>query len=253
MADMRLQTMTGHLLGEGYFDKAVLPLGSTEWHGEHLPFGTDALVAQSLAEAVAGRVDGMLLLPTMPYGMSEHYAKFPATLTLSGETLIRVVSEVIDSIHSHGINRLLVINGHDGNIAPIEISTREYRVAHPDMKIAILEAWWVTAGKLLPQGTFEVWDGLGHGGEGETSMMLRVAPSLVNMSKARGVVPSLPPEVQYQWLFDEITPYGVTGDPTKATSEKGILMWNALVDHLVSFVNNMDKDGWDVGQSAHKG
>jgi len=252
LANARLQTMTGYLLNEGYYDKAVLPLGSTEWHGEHLPFGTDALVAESLAEAVAERVDWMLLLPTMPYGMSEHYAKFPATFTLSGVTLITVVTEIIDSIHSHGINRLLVINGHDGNIAPIEVATREYRVAHPDMKIAVLDAWWVTAGKLLPKGTFEAWDGLGHGGEGETSMMLRIAPSNVNMSKARGIIPSLPEEVKYQWLFDEITPYGVTGDPTKATSEKGILMWNALVDHLVSFVNMMDEEGWEVGPQAQK-
>ena len=114
------------------------------------------------------------------------------------------------------------------------------------MRIAVLEAWWVTARELLPKGTFEVWDGLGHGGEGETSMMLAVAPELVEMERAKGVVPDLPAHVQVKWRFDEITPYAVTGDPTKATPEKGRLMRDALVDLLVDFVEEMDGKDWDI-------
>jgi creatinine amidohydrolase len=224
----------------------VLPIGSTEYHGEHLPFGTDTLVAESLASAVAMRVDGMLKLPALPYGMSHHYSSFPMVLTLDTETLIRVLKQLFDSLNVHGMKRLLVINGHDGNIPAIEAASREYRVAHPEFKIAVLEAWWVTAGELLPRGTFEAWGGLGHAGEGETSMMLRVAPDLVNMSKAKGHIPMLPEHVQVKWIFHEIAPYGVTGDPEKATSEKGIMMWDVLVNHLVSFVEAMDRDGWEV-------
>ncbi len=114
------------------------------------------------------------------------------------------------------------------------------------MKVAVLEAWWQTAGELLPEGTFEAWGGLGHGGEGETSMMLRVAPELVDMGRARGVVPDLPEHVQVKWVFSELTPYGVTGDPTKATKRKGEMMREALVELLVSFVEEMDKRGWEV-------
>ena len=77
------------------------------------------------------------------------------------------------------------------------------------------------------EGTFEVWNGLGHGGEGETSMMLRVDPTLVDMSKAQGIIPKLPAYIDWKWLFKEITPYGVTGDPTKATTKKGNLMNDA--------------------------
>jgi creatinine amidohydrolase len=241
-----LLRMTGHKLKDTYFDKTVLPIGSTEYHGEHLPFGTDTLVAESLASAVAMRVDGMLKLPALPYGMSHHYSSFPMVLTLDTETLIRVLKQLFDSLNVHGMKRLLVINGHDGNIPAIEAASREYRVAHPEFKIAVLEAWWVTAGELLPRGTFEAWGGLGHAGEGETSMMLRVAPDLVNMSKAKGHIPMLPEHVQVKWIFHEIAPYGVTGDPEKATSEKGIMMWDVLVNHLVSFVEAMDRDGWEV-------
>ncbi|MFQ6053727.1 MAG: creatininase family protein, partial [Candidatus Bathyarchaeia archaeon] len=111
----------------------------------------------------------------------------------------------------------------------------------------VLEAWWETAAKLLPEGIFEVWGGLGHGGEGETSMMLAVAPELVDMGRARGVVPELPEHVQVKWMFDEITPCGVTGDPTRATPEKGLRMRDALADLLTSFIREMDRRGWEVG------
>jgi creatinine amidohydrolase len=172
-------------------------------------------------------------------------------LTLETETLIRALKELMDSLNKHGVKRLLVVNGHDGNIPALEAAAREYRTEHPEFKVAALEAWWITAGDLLPEGTFDAWGGLGHAGEGETSMMLRVAPELVNMSKARGHIPSLPGHVQVKWLFKEITPYGVTGDPTKATSEKGILMWDALVTHLTAFIKEMDRNGWEVDKPTN--
>ena len=246
LSEKRLLRLTGHGLEAGGFDKAVLAVGSTESHGEHLPHGTDTLIASHLAKAVAERVEGLLVLPALPIGMSAHYSSFPVAVTLSTETLMRVLREVFASLLAHGINKLLIINGHDGNIPAIEASTREFRTEYPEMRIAVLEAWWVTAGELVPEGTFEVWGGLGHGGEGETSMMLAVAPELVEMDRARGFVPDLPAHVQVKWRFDELTPYAVTGDPTKATVEKGRLMRDALVDLLVDFVKEMDGKDWDI-------
>jgi len=241
-----LLKMIGHEYKAGGYDKAVLAVGSTEYHGEHLPYGTDTLVAEHIAREVSSRVDGLLVLPSLPFGMSAHYSSFPIAVTLSTETLIRVLNEVFDSLRSHGLNRLLIVNGHDGNIPAIAAATREYRARHPDFKIAVLEAWWETAGQLVPEGTFEVWGGLGHAGEGETSMMLRVAPSLVDLERARGVVPDLPSHVQLIWTFDELTPYGATGDPTKATPEKGRLMSDALVSLLVEFIEKMDERDWEL-------
>jgi creatinine amidohydrolase len=237
--------MTGYKLKTSNYDKAVLAIGSTEYHGDHLPYGTDTIVAMYLAEQVAKRINRLLLLPPLHYGMSKHYASFPIALTLSTETLIRVLREIFDSLFMHGIKKLLIINGHDGNIAALEASTREFRVEHSEMKIAVLEAWWKTAGELLPAEVFEVWGGLGHAGEGETSMMLARAPNLVDMSHARSVVPELPPYVQFKWIFKEITPYGVTGDPTRATEEKGIMMRDVLVDLLTTFVKEMDRKDWN--------
>lgn len=112
--------------------------------------------------------------------------------------------------------------------------------------IAVLEAWWETATELLPDDTFEVWGGLGHVGEGETSMMLAVAPELVEMDRARGMAPELPLHVQVKWTFEKLTPYGVTGDPTKATVLKGQRMRGALVELLTSFLLEMDEKDWEL-------
>ncbi|MBS7631473.1 creatininase family protein [Candidatus Bathyarchaeota archaeon] len=250
MHENRLAYLSGYSFKTLRFDKAVLPVGSTEYHGDHLPYGTDALVAEKLAEEAAGRVEGVLVLPTLPFGMSLHYASFPISLTLTTGTLISVLKEIFSSLLRHGILKLLVINGHDGNIAAIEAASREFRVEHPELKIAVLEAWWETAARSLPEGTFEAMGGLGHGGEGETSMMLALAPELVDMSRARGMEPRLPEGVQVKWLFHEITPYGVTGDPGKATREKGVMMRDALLDLLVSFLKRMDEDDWSLRRAS---
>jgi creatinine amidohydrolase len=242
-----LQRMTGHQYTTGRYDKAVLAVGSTEFHGLHLPYGTDTLVSEYLAEEVAKQVKGLLMLPPIPYGMSAHYSEFPIAITLKTETLMHILKEVFDSLRKHGINRLLIVNGHDGNIPAVEAATEEYRTNHPEFKIVTLSAWWVTAGELVPEGTFEVWGGLGHGGEGETSMMLQVDHTLVDMPRAKGVVPELPSHVEWKWLFHEITPHGATGDPSKATQEKGRKMKDALVGLLVETLQSLDSKNWEIG------
>lgn len=247
VASKLLERMIGYERRTFKFDKAILAVGATEYHGDHLPYGTDTIVARRLAEEVAKRINGLLVLPPIPYGMSLHYAKFPIAITLTSETLTKVLNDVFASLLKHGIRKLLIINGHDGNIAPIEVATREFKVEHPEMKLCVLETWWITAEELLPKGTFEVWDGLGHAGEGETSIMLAMNPELVDMKHAKGVVPELPSHVQIKWTFEELTPYGATGDPSKATREKGEKMMKALIGYVVSFIKEMDEKGWKYG------
>lgn len=242
------QEMTYTDFKEGGFDKAILAVGSAENHGFHLPFGTDALVAQAIAQEVAQRVNGMLVLPPVTYGVSEHYGHFPFTLTLRPEILIEVLKDIFRSSIRQGIQRIIIINGHDGNIAPIEIAARSVKVEYPQAFVASLDAWWVTAGELLPPGTFEVWGGLGHAGEGETSIVLHLFPELCRMENARGVIPDLPSELTIKWKFDELTPYGATGDPTRGTPEKGKKMFEVLVDWVVRFVQEMEKRSWRYGE-----
>ncbi|MFY9303618.1 MAG: creatininase family protein, partial [Atribacterales bacterium] len=108
----------------------------------------------------------------------------------------------------------------------------------------------VKAGELLSPQTFEAWGGLGHAGEGETSIVLHLYPQLTRMENARGIVPDLPGNLDIKWKFSEITPYGATGDPTKGTPEKGEKMFKALVDCVVKFIQEMEKAGWKYGEKA---
>jgi len=247
VANKLLERMIGYERRTVKFDKAILAVGATEYHGDHLPYGTDTIVARRLAEEVAKRINGLLVLPPIPYGMSLHYAEFPIAITLTSETLTKILKDVLASLLKHGIKKLIIVNGHDGNIAPIEVATREFKVEHPEMYLCVLEAWWITVKELLAKGTFEVWDGLGHAGEGETSIILAMNPELVDMKHAKGVVPELPSHVQIKWTFKELTPYGATGDPSKATRQKGEKMMKALIDHLVSFIKEMDEKDWKYG------
>lgn len=242
---IELQHLTAADLGTRQFDKVILPLGSLESHGPHLPFGTDALTAHMLAREIAARVPGMVVLPPVNYGVSVHYRDFPFTISLNFETETAIIRDILQSVYHEGIRKCFIFNGHDGNIAPIEMASRNVKVNHPDFRIISLDAWWQTLTPLVPPGFFEVWRGLGHGGEGEMSMGLALFPHLCRPELAAGVVPSLPPHLDIKWLFSELTHCGATGDPTKGTREKGLVMRQVLVDTVVAGLIALDACGWD--------
>lgn len=244
MRNIRLEENNQHSFVQARFDKLFLPIGSCESHGEHLPYGCDSLVCHQIALDLAERFQDAVVAPPLWFGMSQHYRHKPMCLSLSDDTVVRVVSELLESAAYWGIRKVLIVNGHDGNIAPIEIAARTFKVANPDFGLAVLDAWWVTAGRLLPRDTFEVWDGLGHGGEGETSIGLSMFPDLCDMSRAQGQVPETDPDVKLIWNFQEITEYGATGDPTKATKAKGDAMRRVLTDCLEGFIQRMDAQNW---------
>jgi creatinine amidohydrolase len=244
MKKIRLEEFNEHEIKEAKIDKALLAVGSTESHGAHLPFGCDTFVSYDVALETAARLDNTVVVPPLWYGMSLHYAHKPMCISLASDTLTQVMREVMESLVSWGIRKILVVNGHDGNIASIEIAARDMKLKHPEMGLAVLDAWWVTAGNLLPKDTFEVWDGLGHGGEGETSIALAIFPHLVDMSRAKGMIPDMDPNVKLIWNFAELTDYGASGAPEKGTAEKGQKMKQVLVDYLVGFVERMDRQSW---------
>ncbi|OQY53334.1 MAG: creatininase [Desulfobacteraceae bacterium 4572_89] len=244
MKTVKLEELNEHSFQEAKIDKIIMAIGSTESHGAHLPFGCDSLVSYDIAHALASRLENTVAAPPLWFGMSGHYRHKPMCISLTDETLIKVIKEMLESIIHWGINKVMIINGHDGNIAAIEIAARQVKIKNPDFNLAVLDAWWITAGNLLPPDTFEVWNGMGHGGEGETSIGLAMFPELCDISRAKGMIPDMDNNVKLIWNFSELTDFGASGAPEKATAEKGQKMKDVLVDYIVDFINRMDEQGW---------
>lgn len=226
---------------------ALLVFGACENHGDHMPFGSDFIFPLELAKRISIKIRNLIILPPIPYGVSLHHKKFFMTINLEPNTLVNLIENIFSSLIDNGIKKILIINGHDGNIAPIEIASRNTKDKFPKVTIACLESWWTLVGE-LSSNLFEVWNGMGHGGEAETSAMLYVRPDLVTIKRAPAdTIPNLPEHVRIYWNIDELTKTGATGASKKATTKKGKVIIQILEDLLVSFIENMEKTEWKYG------
>lgn len=242
MRSVQLELMTTKEWVEAGFTAAIVPMGACESHGDHMPMGTDGLSSHALAVRIAEQLERTFVLPPSYLGMSGHYRHQPMAVSLTAETQIRVIREVLESLHHWGIDRVLLLNGHDGNIPSIEIAGRDAKIAHPEMSIATID-WWVITNQRLPKDTFEVWGGWGHAGEVETSIGLALFPELMQMDEARGQVPTTDPYVKELWLFDELTAYGASGAPKRGTTAKGELIVDTVVDYMVGYMRRFEAHG----------
>ena len=224
------------------FEAAIVPIGSCESHGDHMPFGTDAITSHALAVRVAEQLEKTVVLPPNFLGMSGHYRHKPMCVTVSADTHIRIVKDVLESLHNWGIKRVLILNGHDGNIATAEVAARDVKLAHPEMSLAAFD-WWTVLGQMLPPETFEVWAGWGHAGEIETSIGLELFPELMNIADARGQVPTVDPFIKEIWLFEEVTAHGASGAPTRGTKAKGEQIVAAVTSYLVPYMQRFEQNG----------
>ena len=235
---------------------AFIVLGSCENHGDHLPFGSDSIFPLNLAKIILGNISkdnpssdyNYFILPVMPYGVSIHHNDFHMTLSLKFSTMISLIEDVLSSLAKNEIKKVLIINGHDGNIAPIEVASRNLKDKYPDMVIACLESWWVLVGQ-KNKNIFNVWDGLGHGGEAETSAMMAIRPDLVDINSApEQIIPNLPgDDIRLYWKFSELTRTGATGAPKEASVQKGKEIINILERVVLDFINKMNHSNWKYG------
>jgi creatinine amidohydrolase len=241
--------MNAHQIKKKVNDKtvALLIFGSCENHGDHLPFGSDFIFPFELAKRVAVKIENLIILPPIPYGVSIHHKKFYMTISLGTNTLISLIENLLESVYNNGVHKILIINGHDGNIAPIEIAARNTKDRYPNITIACLESWWELIGKISPD-TFNVWDGLGHGGEAETSAMMTIRPDLVNKNNIpEDTIPNLPKHIRIFWTMDELTKTGATGSPNNGSVQKGDVICRILEDLLISFLLDMENNRWKYG------
>jgi len=217
----------------------VQPLGAIEQHGPHLPFNTDLLIADSVADAAVERVGfehDVWLLPPLAYTKSNEHAWSAGTIWLSADTLLRVLDDIGRCVAMTAARRLVFMNGHGGNSALVGVANRELRLRHG------LMTFLAHPGVPPDQGGVSAADehGMGiHGGTDETSIMLHLAPELVDMDVATRNVPEALVDnrhvrfggsVGFGWLSNDFGPDGHIGDPTTATAERGAQLFAAAVD-----------------------
>lgn len=228
---------------------AVLPIGSLEQHGPHLPVITDTASASAAAIRAARLVaDEMpvLVLPGLWTGMSEHHLPFGGTISLNFDELRGVLSGVVRSLRAIGFARLLVVNGHGGNVEPLAVAARE--LAHDyGLPVVACTPWYLTRSRVAEIA--ETSEVPAHACEGETSVMMAIAPDLVRTDKLEDAVRQRPaPVPTYEglsrfWSFSERAPVtGVRGDPRPATAEKGERFLHVQAEALAAAMR--DKPMW---------
>jgi creatinine amidohydrolase/Fe(II)-dependent formamide hydrolase-like protein len=228
-------------------DVALLPVGSIEQHGPHLPLDTDAFDAEYLALQVAEACSDPkpLVLPLIPYGVSYHHEDFSGTISITNETLARIVYEVGMSAARHGISKLVVVNGHGGNTPALQFAAQ---MINRDSHIFTCVDSGETSDSDI--ANFSETPNDVHAGEIETSTTFAIRPELVRLDKAKKFVPhfsshylnfSSKKSVEWYARTAKISSLGVLGDPTKASKEKGEKIWEVMIKNLVEFVEDLKR------------
>src|SRR5260221_11889912 len=166
---------------------AILPVAAIEQHGPHLALGVDAIINEGIVRAAMPLMpDGVLVLPTMEVGKSNEHQAFPGTLTLSAETLIRLWTEIGESVHRAGLRKLVLPNSHGGQPQIMQIVARDFRVRRAMFVVTCnLSALGRIPGLFPAQ---EAAHGI-HGGSSETSQILHLRPDLVRADQVKNFVP----------------------------------------------------------------
>ena len=238
----------------------VLPAGSVEQHGPHLPCAVDTVIAAGVVGRALARLPGdvpAFALPPITYGKSEEHLHFPGTMTLSGETLLATVLEVGESVYRAGFRKLLVVNGHGGQPQVLEIAARELRLRHGDYVVVPKHAWSLphVAGRYLGEAERRL---AMHAGHAETALMLALAPETVHMERA---VANYPPEFPSKllspdgrpacaWTARDFGPSGVIGDPLPATREQGEAILESLAKSWADAITELHQARWPARAEA---
>ena len=229
------------------YEVAVLPMGATEPHNLHLPYGTDSYEAEAIGgricEAAFQQGARVVMLPPIPYGTETNQMQFPLAMNLNPSTLGAVIADLVDSLAQHGILKLLILNGHGGNdFKPV------LRELHGQTPVHIFLAdWYSQTAADAKEQIFEEADD--HAGEMETSLALAYFPQLVATDPETGKIiaddgtvhPTRFEAVNAGWVsitrpWHLLTNNTGAGNPHQATAEKGRRYMEVLVERLSGFL-----------------
>ncbi len=213
----------------------VAPIAACEQHSHHLPTSTDTVLVTGVADGVEAALKGVVLqLPTLWLGASHHHLRFGATLSASVDVHVDILCEIIEPLLLDGYTRVLILNGHGGNIDTMQMALRRLQPRYRNCVLGAASYWELAAKELagLAEGPRK---NMGHACEFETSMMLALRPDLVRREDAalRGL-----------YLAEDMfqrTDHGAVGYPELATAEKGRRFLTASIERTVEVVEALLK------------
>lgn len=235
-------------------DKIILlPLGATEQHGPHLSVSTDTDIVTRIAlKTESERPNDLLLCPTLPFGSSHHHTSFGGTISIAPDLYTKLVIDLVESFSGNGFRRIVLLNGHGGNITPVRqalalLSKKLDKVNQPNI---VLATYWELAGKFFAGEKPMESPALSHACEYETSLMLHLFPDKVWMDRVKRAV--RPVSNSYiPWEDDEpyrgitifkqtefVSGNGSSGEPQLASAEKGKHLFEHAVKALVDFLDS---------------
>lgn len=258
---MRLERLTSPAAGAIFAQDPVvlLPLGTVEVHGRHLPLNTDMLAPEYVIDRIEEQLPGVLILPSLHFGTCDTQTEFPGTLSLGPKLLYEVLMKIFESLYRQGARRFAVVNGHGPNSAPLERAALELH--RRGAQLAVLN-WWRYVWDINPD-----WRG-GHGGGQETSAMLAIAPELVHPdefepAKAAGISADMPANGWDNVLYRgvnipvprtdvHVTDNGWLGDDPleSASAEQGFAMLQAATDWAVQLLTELKNMELPISREA---
>jgi creatinine amidohydrolase len=228
----------------------VVPLGSLEQHGHHLPLWTDTAIVSAIAERLERRMpDEVVLAPPQPIGYSPHHARF-GCMTLDLSSYMSLISGVCASLGRMGFRRIFLLNGHGGNDVPCRAALCDLKERLPHLRVAFA-SYWMPAAEAFGQIRTSEPGGMGHACEMETSIMAALYPEQVRTDRVADDGPvtrpaegrRIPDMLRGQPYFmvrnfDELSASGTLGCPTQASAEKGGLFLDAAVEAVSAIVRS---------------
>lgn len=249
---VRLEEMTWKEIKEA-MDKGnktvIVPIGSMEQHGPHLPEGTDTFSGDVLGQRIARKLGDTLVAPTIRPGCSRHHMRFPGTITLTPETLMRTIREVCSSLAFHGFKNIVLMPTHGGNFAPVNTVAPEIaqELDANIVVIADLKELMEIMDKAMQEFGVSSAEAGAHSGAAETSFMLACYEKLVREDLIQtGYMGEFRTSTVLSKGVKAFSPIGVLGDPKKASREAGEKMINDLVE---AYARKIEKE---LGKRSHR-